>query len=80
VTHAELATKLEAKAQASHDTLRVFIEQLAELPGALTKTDDGRELLDLIREHDVVAQTLSLLASRERYWANKETETPQQLS
>lgn len=80
MTRAELAAKLEAKVQASHDTLRVLIEQLADLPGASVKADDGRELLSLIRSQDFEVQQLALLASQERYHANKEAETPKQLS
>jgi hypothetical protein len=74
MTRAELATKLEAKANASHDTLRLLIEQLAELPGALTVASDGRELLSLISDQEREVHHLALLASAERYWANKEAE------
>jgi predicted transcriptional regulator len=76
VKRSDLATKLEAKAQASHDTVRVLIEQLAELPGALTRHDDGRELLPLIEQQAREAHNLSVLAQGERYWANKEAEAP----
>lgn len=50
--------KIRRKAEASREVCRILLDQLAEIPGALTKAEDGRDLSRLLNEQVKSAEFL----------------------